>query len=91
MADPLGHRRWRTLRAQILASSDICWLCGQRGADTVDHVIERSAGGPLYDPANLRPAHGRKIPGVCPGNYGRGNATRARRRTRSTPNVSRAW
>ena len=56
-----GHGRtgrpWRRIRAQILAASDTCWLCGNRGADTVDHIIPLSRGGAGNDPANLRPAH----------------------------------
>lgn len=50
-------RPWRRVRQQILAASDVCWLCGKSGATTVDHVIPVSHGGPLRDPANLRPAH----------------------------------
>lgn len=34
----------------------VCWLCGQDGADTVDHVIPRSRGGESSDD-NLRAAH----------------------------------
>jgi 5-methylcytosine-specific restriction endonuclease McrA len=66
-----------------------CWLCGTDGADTVDHVIPLARGGPRYELWNLRPAHGRKIPGVCPGNYGRGDGTRQRQHT--PPNTSRNW
>ena len=87
MATRSGYR-WRKARAAILAASDICWLCGHPGADTVDHVIELDRGGPELDPANLRPAHGKKNPVTgCPGNYGRGAAygNRLRRpRTRLT-------
>ena len=49
-------RRWRTLRARILAASDICHICGQPGADAVDHLVPKSRGG-TDDPSNLAPAH----------------------------------
>ena len=57
MANP-GHSgaRWRQMRAQVLASSDVCYLCGRPGADTVDYLIPYSQGGPMTA-ANLRPAH----------------------------------
>lgn len=54
-------RPWRRIRAQVLAASNICWLCGKPGATTVDHVVPVSKlphDHPLVrDPANLRPAH----------------------------------
>jgi 5-methylcytosine-specific restriction endonuclease McrA len=84
--NPLGHRKWRELRAAILQASTTCWICGNPGADTIDHIIPRSQGGAIWDPANLRPAHGKKIPGVCPGNYGR-----TPRRPPKGLNTSRAW
>lgn len=34
----------------------VCWLCGQPGADTRDHVVALAAGG-TNDPSNIRPAH----------------------------------
>jgi 5-methylcytosine-specific restriction endonuclease McrA len=33
-----------------------CHLCGRDGADTADHIVPRSAGGP-HTLDNLRPAH----------------------------------
>lgn len=81
----LNTRRWRQVRAAVLAASDICWICGRPGADTVDHIVPRAQGGTDH-PTNLRPAHGRKIPGVCRGNYGR---TPPRRRPGL--NTSRRW
>lgn len=49
---------WRRLRAQVLAASNVCHLCGRPGADTVDHVIPRSRRPDLaHDLTNLRPAH----------------------------------
>ena len=52
--------RWRRLRAQVLESSDVCWLCGKSTppADTVDHVLPLSVYPELaHDLGNLRPAH----------------------------------
>lgn len=36
---------------------DVCWLCGNPGSNTVDHVKSRAMGGD-DSLANLRPAHG---------------------------------
>jgi len=76
-------------RAALLSMyGDTCWLCGQPGARTVDHVVPRQFGGTdMLD--NLRLAHF-----GC--NVGRGNRTRHAKRTRvltpSTPaRNSRAW
>lgn len=87
MTDPRGTRRWRNLRAVILGRSDMCWLCGQAGADSIDHIIEVAVGGDMWDPTNLAPAHLRKRPG-CPGNTGR-SANVTRRELK--PNASRPW
>lgn len=43
-------------RQFVLSKSKICWLCGESGADTADHVIPRSRGG-SNAVENLRPAH----------------------------------
>lgn len=49
-------RDYRNKRARILRQSDICWICGQPGADSVDHVVPLAKGGTnALD--NLRPAH----------------------------------
>ena len=54
-----GRRDWRRTRDRILARDDrICQLCGQPGADTVDHIIPVSKGGTNNDD-NLRAAHQR--------------------------------
>jgi 5-methylcytosine-specific restriction endonuclease McrA len=51
-------RPWRRIRAQVLEASDVCWLCGQGGADTVDHILPISKFPELaHDMSNLRPAH----------------------------------
>jgi 5-methylcytosine-specific restriction endonuclease McrA len=51
-------RSFRKMRQRILETSNICWLCGQPGADTVDHIIPLSIDPSLAeDPTNLLPAH----------------------------------
>ncbi len=49
-------RNWPALRRQVLGKSRVCWLCGQPGADEVDHVKARAFGG-SDDLSNLRPVH----------------------------------
>jgi 5-methylcytosine-specific restriction endonuclease McrA len=49
-----------TRNARILKASSVCWICGEPGADGVDHVIPLARGGTEH-PSNLRPAH-HKIP-----------------------------
>jgi 5-methylcytosine-specific restriction endonuclease McrA len=44
------------LEARLSMTGGRCWLCGNAGADTVDHVLPISRGGP-HILANLRPAH----------------------------------
>jgi 5-methylcytosine-specific restriction endonuclease McrA len=75
---------WKTLRKQILDESDECWLCGERGADTIDHVVPLKDGG-TNERSNLRPAHGKRS-ARCPGNFGRSN-----RKARNATRTSRAW
>lgn len=60
-----GHsgRKWRELRATVLANSTTCWLCAHHSADSVDYVIPWSLGGPMTL-TNLRPAHCQPCP-VC--------------------------
>jgi predicted kinase len=54
-----GHwgRPWRRVRAQVLARSRVCWICGHDGSDSVDHLTPVSRGGAPLDPGNLAPAH----------------------------------
>jgi 5-methylcytosine-specific restriction endonuclease McrA len=54
----LATYEYRKTRARILATSDICILCGHSGADAVDHVIPVTRGGARLDPANMAPIHG---------------------------------
>lgn len=49
-------RAWRDLRARILRNSDTCHICGQPGADAIDHITPLARGGTNH-PTNLRPAH----------------------------------
>ena len=53
-----SSRAWKRLRARVLEESDICWLCGQPGADTLDHVVPLSVAPHLAEsPDNVAPAH----------------------------------
>lgn len=45
-----------TRNARILAASDICHICGEPGADAIDHVNPLAKGGP-DETWNLKPAH----------------------------------
>jgi 5-methylcytosine-specific restriction endonuclease McrA len=65
--DPRRTPQWRRVRAQIIAASRICGLCGRplcpdapprtRWSTTVDHRIPLRMGGAPFDTANLRAAH----------------------------------
>lgn len=73
---------WKKLRRRVLSQSDVCWLCGQSGADTVDHIVPRSVDISLAEQvANLRPAHR-----TC-------NSSRGNRNPQSVENLraSRRW
>lgn len=48
---------YRKARAQLLAYSDVCAMCGHGQADTADHNIPLSRGG-SNALENLVPAHG---------------------------------
>lgn len=62
-----GNSAYRRNRALLLASNDICGICGHGGSLTADHIITAkhwpcgSDGRPLPgldDIGNLRPSHG---------------------------------
>lgn len=78
--------RRRKLAAVVLAKDEhgnppACALCGQPGADSMDHVLPRSKYPELmWEPANLQPAHG-----TC--NSSKGN----RATTRDLGSRSRRW
>ena len=47
---------WSATRRHVLDSSDVCYICGQPGADEVDHVLPRHRGGG-EGRSNLQPVH----------------------------------
>lgn len=48
---------WRAVRGQVLSRDKcICAICGKPGANEVDHIKPKSAGG-TDDPSNLRAVH----------------------------------
>jgi 5-methylcytosine-specific restriction endonuclease McrA len=52
-----GTQAWRKLAAAVIVRDrGICHLCGQPGADTGHHLVEKRRGG-TDDPANLRAVH----------------------------------
>jgi 5-methylcytosine-specific restriction endonuclease McrA len=57
-----GRKRQQRNR-RILAASDVCHICGDSGADAIDHVIPLARGG-SEDESNLRPAH-HDVPPFC--------------------------
>ena len=52
----LTGRPWRRRKAQVLANSTICHICGHDQADTADHLVPIERGG-SNDMSNLKPAH----------------------------------
>lgn len=60
-------RKWREARARVLATSDVCGICGgavnmslpgtHPEGPTVDHVAPVGLGGAMVDGANLQLAH----------------------------------
>jgi 5-methylcytosine-specific restriction protein A len=84
-----SHRRERTTSGweqqrrarRLLQADDTCHICGQLGADQVDHVIPLAEGG-RDDLSNLAPIH--KDP--CHRRKTEAEAQRARRTRGATPN-----
>lgn len=54
--DRIAGKRWKAVRAQVLAGNPKCAVatCGN-AATTVDHIIPLTKGGNPYDLANLQP------------------------------------
>jgi hypothetical protein len=85
-------RPWRRARAQILAESTVCWLCGHEGAQDADHdpplkQLEALGLNPA-DPRYLKPAHGVK---GCPTCRRKCNQEKGDRAARPQVKQSRAW
>jgi 5-methylcytosine-specific restriction protein A len=51
-----GSRQRRARRRALERDRYICWICGQPGADTVDHILPAIHGGDWVE-TNLKPAH----------------------------------
>lgn len=52
-----GRKAQQLTTLTLVVKGTVCHLCGQLGADSADHVIPRSIGGPDVL-ENLEPAHG---------------------------------
>ena len=51
-------RKFQAQRKRILETNNICWLCGQAGADTIDHIVPLSVAPHMgEDTTNMMPAH----------------------------------
>lgn len=100
-----GNARYLRNRAIVLATSDVCGICGHPGSRTVDHIIPAktwprgSNGRPLPgldDVGNLQPAHGTmgsgpgRLHNPCPVCGRLCNQSRGARRSRQRPQT-RAW
>ena len=65
-------KRWKEIRAQVLAEEPTCHWCRKAPATEADHLVELARGGEPYERANLV--------GSCkPCNSRRGSAFQARR------------
>ena len=59
----LSARKWRHIRAYVLAQTTACGICGKPAnavdgpLNSVDHIVPISRGGALYDLENLRGCH----------------------------------
>lgn len=54
---PPNTRAKRAENRRILAASNVCHICGEPGADAVDHVIPLAKRPDLDVASNKRPAH----------------------------------
>ncbi len=51
-----GSGDYERNRLIVLAGNPVCWICGQAGADSADHVIPVALGG-SHALSNLKAAH----------------------------------
>lgn len=80
-----GGALYRKNRAYVLGESTICWICGQDGADSVDHVVPWTLGGDdSID--NLQPAHIE-----CNKSKGKKTVEQLVRQGSLAPKTSREW
>lgn len=92
-AAAVHSRRWRKLRAAVLAQSDRCHICGHPGSQSVDH-LEARADAPwrALDPSNVAPAHGVQGCPTCGRRCNQERGTGRRRRGQAAPfRTSRRW
>lgn len=86
-------RTFRRIRAQILAESDACAICGHGGARVAGHDIAKAVAPELAeDIDNVFPMHGagNRCP-VCGRNCNGEQGTRPLAAMRSTVRTSQAW
>lgn len=58
MSNPLDKRAYRRAVAEVRRLRPPCHICGEPGADSIDHIIPRKLRPDLAgDPANWAPAH----------------------------------
>ena len=56
MTSPYNDAEYRRNKTSVLAGNPDCALCGQPGADSVDHIVALMNGGD-HSLTNLQPAH----------------------------------
>lgn len=103
--DPRNTKAYRDTAAHILATSDLCHLCGHHGAHTADHIISirqwlhtHGTLDGVNHPTNIAPAHGGGSPTapnrctqcVAAGHNGLCNQSRGARELTPQPR-SRNW